>query len=135
MKGKYTKEEIIDIVVTMKLKKSMSITAILDFLMNELGFGKTAAYQYVKWARESIGTTYNELNEAALEEAVGQLEEVMMYASKTKNYKLWLELRKELNKLAGLYVEKVDLTSNGKDLSKITFEIINRNKPNEEFGN
>ena len=131
MKGKYTKEEIIDIVVTMKLKKSMSITAILDFLMNELGFGKTAAYAYVKWARESIGTTYNELNQAALEEAVGQLEEVMMYASKTKNYKLWLELRKELNKLAGLYVEKVDLTSNGKDLSKITFEIINRDKKDE----
>jgi hypothetical protein len=39
---------------------------------------------------------------------------------KQKNIKLALEIRKEISKLTGLYAaEKVDITSNGKEITEI----------------
>jgi hypothetical protein len=110
----------------------MSTEAILEFLQKEVGLGKTQAYAYLKWAREEISQTLQELNSNAIGEAVGQLEHMLMMAAKQKNMKLWLDLRKELNRLGGLYVDKVDFTSGGKDISQITFEIVNKREGNNE---
>lgn len=110
-KSKYTKEEIIDAVIDMKLNKSASTRFILDFLMNELKYSQSQAYEYLKWARESIAETYNDKNVGAVEEAIGELESVMQYARTNKNYKLWFEIRKELNKVRGVYAaDRIEVT-------------------------
>ena len=118
-KAKYTKEEIIDAIVDMKLNKSASTKFILSFLQTELGYSQSQSYEYLKWARESIAETYNDKNEGAVEEAIGELESVMQYARTNKNYKLWFEVRKELNKIRGIYAaERVEVS--GKIDHKIT---------------
>lgn len=126
-KSQYTKEELITAIIDMRLNKSASVRFILEFLMKDLNYSKSQAYQYIKWAREEITETYKQNNEAAVEESVGQLEDAMQWARTNKNFKLWFELRKELNKIRGNYAtEKVDITSAGKALpTEVVVKIIN----------
>jgi hypothetical protein len=129
-KSQYTKEELITSIIDMRLNKSASVRFILEFLMKDLNYSKSQAYQYIKWAREEITETYKQNNEAAVEESVGQLEDAMQWARTNKNFKLWFELRKELNKIRGNYAtEKVDITSAGKALpTEVVVKIINNNE-------
>lgn len=128
-KSKYTKEEVIDAVVDMKLNKSASTKFILEFLKNELGYSQSQAYEYLKWARESICETYNDKNIAAVEESIGELESVMQYARTNKNYKLWFEIRKELNKVRGVYAaDRIEVTGKiDHSITSIEVNIIDSN--------
>lgn len=133
-KSQYTKEELITAIIDMRLNKSASVRFILEFLMKDLNYSKSQAYQYIKWAREEITETYKQNNEAAVEESVGQLEDAMQWARTNKNFKLWFELRKELNKIRGNYAtEKVDITSAGKSLpTEVIVKIINSDESRGE---
>jgi protein-arginine kinase activator protein McsA len=56
-------------------------------------------------------------------EALGQLEDMYQHCIKDKNYKQALEVRKEINKLTGLYEsEKIDFT--GEIIFKAKFDDI-----------
>lgn len=97
----YTKDEIISEVIDLRLKKMMSTRNILKYLEDKYGFGMTQRYEYLKWARETIGEQYSKTNPQAIEEAIAQYEEQI---EKVKdNPKLWNELKRELNKIQGLY--------------------------------
>lgn len=97
----YTKDEIISEVIDCRLKKMMSTRNILKYLEDKYGLGLTQRYEYLKWAREVIGEQYSKTNPHAIEEAIAQYEEQI---EKSKdNPKLWNELKKELNKIQGLY--------------------------------
>lgn len=101
MKSGYTKEDIISEVINLRLRKLYSTKNILDYLKSEYGFGTTQQYEYLKWAREVIKEQYSQLNSSALEETIAQYEEQIEKVR--DNPKLWNELKKELNKIQGLY--------------------------------
>lgn len=129
--SEYKKEDIINAIVEMRLVKCMSIKNVLDFLMNDLGYGQAMAYNYIKMAQDVTVTNYNEVHKVASEEAFGQIENMMQYAMTNKNFKLWFELRKEMNKLQGLYAtQKVDVTTNGENINTTIINIINPNGDN-----
>jgi hypothetical protein len=118
--AKYKKQDIIDAVVKMRIEKMASTkTIISEFLMGQLGYGQTYSYEILKEARKEIIRLYDASNEASLEEAIGQLEELAEGARQSKNYKLAFEVRKELSKVMGHYKERIDITSGGKEITEI----------------
>lgn len=118
---KYKKEDIIDAIVKMRIEKGASTKTILkDFLMGQLKYKQSYSYELLQEARKEIVKLYSTKNEELANEALGQLESMLEDAIKAKNIKLALEVRKEISKLTGLYAaEKVDITSNGKEITEI----------------
>jgi hypothetical protein len=125
-KTEYTEEELIRAIIDMRLNKSMSHKSVLDFLQKELGYSVSHSHVLIKKAKVEISNAYKEMNISAVEESVYQIEEVMEWARAQKNFKLWMELRKELNKIKGVYAaEKIDIKG---DLNH-TISVIKLNGP------
>jgi hypothetical protein len=104
----------------MKVEKGASNKTILDFLQNDLGYKQTYSYELLGLARKRIQEIWDKNAEAHLEEAKGQLEDMLENSIRQKNMKLALDIRKEINKLMGLYAaEKIDITSGGKEITEI----------------
>lgn len=131
MSEEFSEEKIIAAIIDMRLKKSMSHKNIIDFLNTNLGMGKATAYTLITKAQDEIKEGYKKLSEGAIEESILQIEEKMQQANKDKNYKFWLELRKELNKIKGVYAaEKLDIKG---DLNH-NITVIKLNGPGHEDG-
>jgi hypothetical protein len=111
----------------MRIKDCASTRTILDFLQRELGYEQSAAYQYLRWAREEIKEQFNQTNPEAINEAIAQYEEMLQLIKKDKNYKLWNDMNKELNKLKGLYETKINLSG---EVKTIQINYINPNETN-----
>ena len=123
----FKKDEVIRKVIDMRIKDCASTRTILDFLKNELGYEQTQAYQYLRWAREEIKEQFNQTNPEAINEAIAQYEEMLQLIKKEKNYKLWNDMNKELNKLKGLYETKVNISG---EVKTIQINYINPNETN-----
>jgi ribosomal protein S7 len=110
-KSKWKREDIINAIIKMRVEEMATTKTIIDFLMNDLHYGQTYAYELVKDSREKIKKLYDTNNIAVLEEALAHLEEMLEMAKREKNRKMQLEVRKEINKLLGLYAaEKVEVS-------------------------
>jgi hypothetical protein len=108
------KEQIINALVKMRIEKFSSQRTMLDFLMNQLGYKRTYAYELLDLARKRIGEIFKEEHEDAYEAAVGRLQEII---ETTTSEKIRLEATKELHKLQGIYrPQRIDITSNGKTI-------------------
>jgi hypothetical protein len=111
MPKQFKTEDLINGIVKMRIENGASNKTILDFLMNDLGYKQSYAYELLKDARKLIQEIWDKNAEAHLEEAKGQLEDMYQVAITKKEYKLALQIRQELNKLMGLYeAEKINLT-------------------------
>lgn len=120
----FKKDEIIRKVIDMRIKDCASTRTILDYLQNECGYERTQSYNYLKWAREEIKEQFNQTNPEAINEAIAQYEEMLQLVKKEKNYKLWNDMNKELNKLKGLYETKINLSG---EVKTIQINYINPN--------
>jgi hypothetical protein len=127
--AKFKREDIINSIIKMRIEKGCSTKTIIeDFLQGELGYKVSMAYTLYKEARVKINQIYQNNNESAINEAVGQLEDLYEKALSDGNKKLALDVRKEINKLVGLYAaEKVDITSGGEKTTEIKLIQINKN--------
>lgn len=118
-------EDLINSIVKMKVEKGASNKTILDFLQNDLEYGQTYSYEILKEARKRIQIIWDRNAEAHLEESKAQLEELYEDAIKSRNNKLALEIRKEMNRLMGLYAaEKIELSG---ELKSININIVKNN--------
>lgn len=127
-------EDLVNAIVKMKVENGASNKTILDFLMNNLEYKQSYAYEIMREARKKIQEIWDKNAEAHLEESKAQLEELYETAIRKKDMKLALQVRQELNKLMGLYSpDKLDITSGGKTISEIKIiEIRNEQKPGAE---
>ena len=94
--------------------------------MGEYGYSKPQSYQYLKWMYEEIREDLLIMKENAYEEAIAQYEEMLERTA--ENPKMWSEIRKEYNKLLGLYQTKIDVTSNGETMNVtpvINIQVVN----------
>ena len=78
--------------------------------MKDLGYGQAMSYNYIKMAQDIIKERYRDINNVAVYESTAQIEDMMQYAMTNKNFKLWFELRKELNRMQGNYNDKLQVT-------------------------
>lgn len=115
---KYDREVLVAKIAMMRIK-SKSTYEILEMLQEKFGMGRTTAYLILKDAQQHIlEMGQNDLNKA-YEEAIQQIEQRMSNVGD----KQWLEYRKELNKLRGLYMPtRIDVTSMGEKIEG--FKII-----------
>lgn len=119
-KSQYTKDDLIAHIINLRLVENWSTKSLLDLLQFKLNYSKTQSYEYIKWAREEIKDRYKATNDAMIEEAIYQYEEMLEIAKHRKDLKVWNDLRKELNKITGIYTaEKIDITSGGKEITEI----------------
>ena len=133
-KHTYTKDELVDAIVKMRLENSASIRTIFKFLQEDLGYAQAQAYVYWNCAQELVTKYWEESNRNAAKENIGQLEEQMELAKANGDHSHWLNLRKEYNKCVGLHAaEKIEHSG---DLSlslpdKIVTEIIHKSNGQE----
>lgn len=121
----YDREVLIPQIAMMRIE-AKSTHFILQFLENKIGMGRTTAYEVLKDAQQYIlNMAQTDVNKA-YEEAIQQIERKMDNCSD----KMWLEYRKELNKLQALYrAQKIDVTTNGQAITGITIEIVKPDEP------
>jgi plasmid maintenance system antidote protein VapI len=113
-KKDWDKEQIISALVKMRVEKFATTKTMLDFLMKEIGYAQTYAYEMIKISKARINEIFKEEHEESFHNAIARLEEII---ETTKNEKTRLEAQKEMNKLLGLHKpQKVDVTSGGKEL-------------------
>ncbi|MFN9371172.1 MAG: hypothetical protein ACK6D3_04725 [Planctomycetaceae bacterium] len=125
-KAAYTKDDLIAQIIKLRLVENWSTKSILDFLQDDLGYGQTQSYEYIKWAKEEIKERYKRTNDAAVEEAIYQYEEMLEKAKSKGDIKLWNELKKELNKITGIYsTQKIELSG---EINGININIIKKDE-------
>ena len=98
----------------------------MDFLIIQLGYKRTYAYELLDLARKRIGEIFREEHEDAYEAAVGRIQEIIETASSEK---IRLEATKELHRIQGIY-RPVKVEVSGKVEHQITAIEINIVTPN-----
>lgn len=126
--GKINREEIIQLLIKKRLENNLSINTMVRFCMETFNYQQSYAYELVRETRLRISSIYKDWNVNALEEAIGELEEQLEGASRDKNRKLMLDITKEINKLKGLYVDKVEHSGS---VNIETIKLKEIYKPNE----
>jgi hypothetical protein len=94
-------------------------------------YSERMAFYYLQYLRDYIKENVNVDREEMMATHLQQLE-TMASDLKETNPKLYLEYMREINKLTGLYEpQKVDITTGGDKINKITVEIITRENKKE----
>ena len=132
MKAGYTKDDLIAKIINLRLKEMWSTKSILE-LLDSLGYAKTQSYEYIKLAKKELKDRYSETNDALIEEAIYQYEQMIEKAAISGDLRLWNDLRKELNKIQGIYAaDKVDITSGGDKITEIRLVQVVKEKNKDE---
>lgn len=127
-KKDWSKEDIIMALVKMRVEKFATTKTMLEFLMNQIGYAQTYSYELIKISKSRINEIFKEEHEESFHNAMARLEEII---ESSKNEKVRLEAQKEMNKLLGLHKpQRVDVTSNGKDLQigEVIVKIIRKDE-------
>ena len=127
-KKDWSKEDIIMALVKMRVEKFATTKTMLEFLMNQIGYAQTYSYELIKISKGRINEIFKEEHEESFFNAMARLEEII---ESSKNEKTRLEAQKEMNKLLGLHKpQRVDVTSNGKDLQigEVIVKIIRKDE-------
>ena len=119
-KPTYKKEDIIKELVKLRLEEKYSITTLLQYIQDKYGYKISNAYNIIRDVNDYISSLYKDNFKDILERQIADLEVQREQAKKDKNNKLVLEITKEINKIYGLHSEKLDITSNGKEINTIT---------------
>lgn len=108
-KGKINREDLVQTFAKKRLEDKLSNFQMVEILMNEFGYQKSYAYGIVKDARAKIAEVYSDYTFKLLEQTIGDLEAQKRDAKKNGDNKLVLEITKEINKISGLYIDRVQI--------------------------
>lgn len=114
--GKYSKADLVQIIVKKKVDDKASPHTLLTFLMNEMGFKMAYAYEIMRMANDYIKAIWEKNVTDAMADAMADLLSQEEDAKRRKDNRLALEIRKEINKIQGLYTNKLDITSDGQPI-------------------
>ena len=127
----WAREDVINMIISMKLEKMATTKTILDFLQNELGYKQTYSYILLRESREKIIEIYDKNNAGKIEEAIGQLERMLEKSWSKNDFKLSHSIRQELNKLIGLYAAQKVEHSGQVGITGLDIQIIGATNSNE----
>jgi len=130
----YKKEDLIKMVVDWTAQGVTRARQIQ--YIQELGYGIDYAYQVFKDAKPLINEILKDIGKEILESTIAELQRMKFEAEEAEDRNLALQIQKEINKIAGLHTEKVDVTTNGKSIENISViklvEVINPNNTKED---
>jgi hypothetical protein len=104
----YKKEEIVQKIIDMRVKEFVPSRDIIDFLINTCGYKQSQAYNIYRDSQSKIAEHYQRTNLNALEETLNQYDSLLRLAKKNGNGREAREILKEMGKLKGLYIDRVE---------------------------
>lgn len=107
---KISKEQLYTELINLRVKKGYSKTALIDYVQNRMGVGRSMAYNYVKGSSEALGEAYNKVYTDTLADSVVFLDALKQKAFEEDNLKMALDIQRELNKVNQLYIQKQEIT-------------------------
>ena len=105
---RYKREDAIQHIIEMRINQLAPSRRCISFLKDECGYSQPQAYLIYKAAQEQIAKHYEETNKHSLEEAINQLETLLIESKEEGNKKIMLEVLKEISKLKGHYIERIE---------------------------
>lgn len=114
---------VLDEIIEMRYNQMYSTNNLVKYLMEKYDLKQSRSYELVREARKKVGDVYDKTNVSVAEDSINKMESLQMMAYKDGNYKLALEIQKELNKVLELSKSDVQI-----DLDKITINIIDSQK-------
>lgn len=120
---KYKKQDLITKVVEM-YSSGYSQYEIINWLGGEGECQIAYCYQILKLAKPLVLETLKDITKERIEITINELEKEKTQAKLLGDRKLALDIQKEINKISGLYQEKVDITTKGDKLDDVVKIII-----------
>lgn len=114
----YKKEDLLRMIVEWKAEGRMHNTIIAN--IRELGYSIDYAYALLREAKPLIMETLKDLAKDRIETTIAELETLKFNAMEAEDLNLALQIQKEINKIAGLHMERVDVTTDGKAIENIS---------------
>jgi hypothetical protein len=127
-KGKrhtFKRGDLVDSIIKMRIDKGMSRLSILNFLKEELKLSQPYAYELIADASKEFDQRAVQNFGKDIKEDIERFEKLYEDAIKNKNHKEARELLKEISKIKGHYVERVELSGS----IEHTIQIIKLNGP------
>jgi len=113
----YKKEDLMRMIVEWKAEGRMHNTVIAN--IRELGYSIDYAYALLREAKPLIMETLKDLAKDRIETTIAELETMKFNAMQAEDLNLALQIQKEINKITGLHLERLDVTTNGKTIENI----------------
>jgi hypothetical protein len=111
---------VIEEIIELRTKMGYSTTSLVKHLNDKYGIKTSRAYKLIKEARILLGEVYRKVNEDNIADAIMFMENQKQKAISDGNYKLALDIQKELNKINQLYMEKTEINLIGSiDVTKL----------------
>jgi hypothetical protein len=128
---KYKKIDLINKIVEMSCS-GISQPEILLWLQSEGDCKISYSYELLREAKPIILDTLKDISKDRLETTIRELEQMKIEAKGFGDKKLQLDIQKEINKISGLYQERIDITSKDEKLTnEIKVVFVNGDKGNE----
>ena len=108
---KYKREELIQKIYDMRIKEHKTVSTCIEYLKS-LGYKRSTCFEIVAATRDKITKIHNDNNKNVLEHSIEDMEKMLEQAVDRGDHKLALEYRKELNRIQGLYIERINHTGN-----------------------
>ena len=131
---KYKKQDLINKAVELSCSGTLQ-QEIIQWLMNEGQCQIAYCYEILREAKPVIMETLKDISKDRLEKTIADLEKMMAEAKAIGDKKLALEIYKEINKIAGIGTQKIDVTTAGEKINEISvirlIEIKNKEDEND----
>lgn len=125
---KYKKQDLIKQVVEM-FSQGHSQYEILNWLRDEGEIAISYSYEIMREAKPLVVETLKDIAKNRLETTINEMERMKTEAKLQGDRKLAHDIQKEINKISGLYQDRVDITSDGKALdTSIKVVFVDGNK-------
>jgi len=126
----FKKQDLINKIVHMSCS-GISQPEILQWLLTTGGLQISYSYELLRESKPIILDTLKDISKDRLETTIRELEQMYLDAKLSGDKKLALEIKKEINKISGLYNHKqeVDITTGG---DKITIIRLVEKKGDED---
>jgi hypothetical protein len=116
---KYKKIDLINKIVQMSCN-GISQPEVIQWLQSEGECQISYTYELLREAKPIILDTLKDISKDRLETTIRELEQMYLDAKLSGDKKLALEIKKEINKISGLYHQSIDVTTGGEKLNQIS---------------
>ena len=115
----FKKQDLINKIVEMSCS-GISQPEIMNWLLSTGGLQIAYCYVLLREAKPIILDTLKDISKDRLETTIRELEQMYLDAKLSGDKKLALEIKKEINKISGLYHQSIDVTTGGEKLNQIS---------------
>jgi hypothetical protein len=108
--NKYNNDDLINELYERRFRKGHSVKSLLQFLMGELEYSKSAAYEWVSKLNDAISEQNKEIRTDAMNESINRWEDYAQKCLEEDDLKNYAVALKALDQLKGLDKQKVELS-------------------------